>query len=95
MGKAKSIITENMSECWVCGSPNTQIHHICYGGANRKLSDRYGLVIPLCPYHHLDSREGVHFDNDLNMALRKLAQKKFEERYPDLSFRAIFGQNYL
>ena len=95
MGKTKSIIVECMDNCFVCGSPYVEIHHVIYGTANRKLSDKYGLVVPLCKEHHT-GRTGVHFKHDLDIHLKKLAQEKFEALYgANTSFREIFGRNYL
>ena len=95
MGKPKSIITDDMEHCFVCGSPNIQIHHGIYGTANRKLSDKYGLVIPLCQEHHTGSA-GIHFNKDFDIALKKLAQERFEAVYgANMRFVDVFGKNYL
>lgn len=50
--KQKSIIVDCMDNCFVCSSPYVEVHHIMYGTANRKLSDKYGLIVPLCQEHH-------------------------------------------
>ena len=95
MEKTKSIIVDCMDNCFVCGSPYVEIHHCIYGTANRKLSDEYGLVVPLCHEHHT-GRTGVHFNADLDLHLKKLAQEKFEALYgANKIFREIFGRNYL
>lgn len=95
MAKKKSIIVDSMDNCFVCGSPYVEIHHIMYGTANRKLSDRYGLVVPLCQEHHRGST-GVHFKRDLDLHLKKLAQEKFDALYgQNTSFMAVFGKNYI
>ena len=67
----------------------------CSWGLNRKWSEKYGLVVPLCYMHHNGSDAGVHFDKTLDTALKIMAQRKFEETYPELNFREIFGKNYL
>ena len=93
--KAKSIIVESMDNCFVCGSPYVEVHHIMYGTANRKLSDKYGLIIPLCQEHHR-GQTGVHFKRDLDIYLKKLAQEKYNSVYgTDRSFLEVFGKNYL
>jgi hypothetical protein len=39
---------------------------------------------------------GVHHGNkELDMKLKRMAQRRFEEVYPELSFLAVFGRNYL
>ena len=70
-------------------------HHAVYGNANRKLSEKYGLKVYLCHEHHTGSSQAVHLNNDIKQDLCKDAQKAFERHYPDLSFRLIFGINYL
>lgn len=92
---AKSIIVNCMDNCFVCGSPYTEVHHVIYGTANRKLSDKYGLIVPLCHEHHR-GRTGVHFNRDFDISLKKLAQEKFEWEYgATKSFLEVFGKNYL
>ena len=74
-----------------------QEHHVVYGTANRKLSEKYGLKVYLCPMHHLASgcKDAVHRNKDTKLFLCKEAQKAFERNYPTLSFNGIFGINYL
>lgn len=93
MAKIKSIITDDMEHCFVCGRPDVQIHHCIHGVANRKLADKYKLVVPLCMDHHT-GRNGIHFDKKFDEEMKKYAQRKFEETY-DEDFRAIFGKSYL
>lgn len=91
----KSIIQENKG-CWVCGTTqDIHEHHILYGTANRRLSEKYGLKVWLCGKHHNLSNEGVHFNKELDRRLKVLAQKRFEEEYPNESFLRIFGRNYI
>lgn len=73
----------------------TEEHHIFGGYANRRLSERYGLKVYLCPEHHRTSAEAVHKDKDINMRLKKLGQNAFNAYFPDKDFREIFGKNYL
>lgn len=91
-----SIIVEDLKHCLVCGTSfNIHIHHCIYGSANRKKSEKYGLIVPLCAKHHNMSNEGVHFNKELDMKLKQLAQKRFMEVYPDKNFLDIFKRNYL
>lgn len=95
MGKTKSIIVDRMDNCFVCGSPYVEVHHIMYGTANRKLSDKYGLIVPLCQEHHR-GQTGVHFKRSLDLHLKKLAQEKFNAVYgANKSFLEVFGKNYI
>ena len=90
----QSILVESMDYCIVCGRPHPHKHHV-FGASNRKWSEKYGLTVPLCYEHHNGSDKGVHFDKVLDKALKIMAQRKFEETYPEESFMRIFGRNYL
>lgn len=84
------------NECFVCHTPyGLECHHVIYGSANRKLSEKYGLKVNLCHEHHTGST-GVHFNKDMDAKLKKYAQERFEAVYgQNTSFREIFGKNYL
>ena len=92
---AKSII-QSEKECYVCGTTqNLHCHHICGGTANRKWSEKYGLKIWLCQYHHT-GQAGIHFNKDLDTQMKKLAQERFEAVYgQNISFRDVFGKNFI
>ncbi len=89
-------ILQNKKECYVCGNAAAlHSHHIFYGTANRKQSEKYGMKCWLCAYHHL-SDVGVHFDKNLDMHLKKKAQRKFEELHGTRKdFIRVFGKSYL
>lgn len=89
-----SIIQEDTRYCYVCGRPATEIHHCIFGTANRKLSDKYGLVVGLCYDHHRGNK-GVHQNRELDLMLKKTAQEAFEAHYPNIDFLAVFGRNYI
>ena len=89
-----SIIQKDTDYCYICGRYDTEIHHIFFGIGNRKLSDKYGLVVGLC-YNHHRGNEGVHFNRELDMELKRVGQKAFMEHYPERDFLAVFGRNYL
>lgn len=69
-------------------------HHI-FEAANRRWSEKYGLKIWLCPKHHNMSNEGVHFNKALNLQIKQIAQREFEDTYGHDKFMKIFGRNYL
>ena len=52
------------------------------------------MVVGLC-YHHHRGNKGVHFNRELDLELKKMAQRRFNEIYPDSDFLAVFGKNYL
>lgn len=89
-------IISNERKCLVCGtSYNLHRHHIYFGLANRKKSEEYGCWCYLCGRHHNMSSEGVHSNRQLDLKLKVMCQKRFEEVYQDLDFLKIFGRNYL
>lgn len=58
--KLESAFTDDMFECYECGSYDwIEIHHI-FGGCNRKHSEEYGYVLPLCHRCHNEPPKGVH-----------------------------------
>lgn len=82
--------------CWECGAAGTEEHHIFYGSANRKQSERYGLKVRLCCQHHRGHMKGVHgLNKDLDRRLKEAGQQAFEETYSREAFVKIFGKNYL
>lgn len=95
MGKHKSIMIKDMEHCMVCMKPFPEVHHVIFGNSNRKWSEKYGLVVPLCNEHHRGSDLSPHFNREFDLKLKQYAQERFEAEYPGLNFREIFGKNYL
>ena len=90
--------------CYLClhlendaSRKRTDEHHIFEGTGRRKLSEKYGLKVYLCPEHHNASPESVHMqpNGTADTFLKKRGQQAFERRFPELDFREIFGRNYL
>lgn len=94
MAYSKSIIQEDMDYCYVCGRYGTEIHHVFFGNANRKLSERYGCVVGLCAEHH-KGNTGVHQNKELDLTIKRVAQREFMNHNPNTDFLAVFGRNYL
>lgn len=94
--KAESLIS-NEHRCYICGTTtDIHCHHIFYGTANRKQSDKYGCWIYLCAYHHNMSDKGIHFNRELDLKIKKLCQEKWEAEYGNREqFRSVFGKSYL
>lgn len=80
-------------ECYVCGRRATETHHIFFG-PNRKNSEKYGLTVRLCHFCHNEPPYGVHFNKELDTALKQTAQKWFSEHYNE-DFMKIFGRSWL
>ena len=91
----KSIIQKNKDRCFLCGRQAQEEHHIMHGTANRKLSEKYGLKVYLCTDCHRIGKYAVHNNKETDIKLKIIAQRKFEEEWPRLSFLKIFGKNYL
>ena len=92
--RCRSNLQDDTDYCFICGRYGTEIHHVFFGNPNRKLSDKYGMVVGLC-YHHHRGNKGVHFNRELDLELKQMAQRRFNEIYPDSDFLAIFGRNYV
>lgn len=92
-----SIITDNLRVCYVCKRPKECLHEVFFGTANRQKSIEYGLVVPLCNYHHNFSDKGVHFNRELDLKLKKIGEKAFIDHYKSSveEFIRIFGKNYI
>ena len=81
--------------CVMCGSPNVEMHHVIYGTANRRISDEYGYVIPLCREHHT-GKYGIHHDKILDLRWKQEAQRDFERRHGTREdFIKVFGRSFL
>jgi len=98
----RSIIQEKDGTCYLCmilhgdyGQKTVQEHHVIFGTAGRKLSERYGLKVYLCLFHHTEGPEAVHNNAKNAKILKERAQKLFTERYPELDWMVIFGKNYM
>ena len=89
-------IIQSEKECYVCKTTfNLHEHHICFGTANRKKSEKYGLKVWLCCEHHTGNT-GVHQNRDLDLHLKKLAQEHFEAEIGTREyFRTVIGKSYL
>lgn len=70
-------------------------HHVMNGTRNKKHSEHYGLKVYLCVPHHREGDEAVHKKAETMRLLQRKAQEAFERKYPNLSFRDIFGKNCL
>ena len=90
----KSIIS-NQYECLICEQTFGLHKHHIFGGSNRKWSEEDGLWVYLCPKHHNMSDEGVHFDKDIDLKLKKLGQRTYEKTHTRGEFMARYGKNWL
>jgi len=83
-------------KCYVTGATTGLHKHHIFGGANRKLSEQYGLYMYLIPEYHNMSNAGVHFNREFDLRLKREAQVKFEQQYGNREkFIEVFGKSYL
>lgn len=68
-------------------------HHIYEGTGRRKLSEAYGLKVYLCRAHH--SLVHMEPNRGADLYLKKTGQRAFERIHPEVSFREVFGRNYI
>ena len=84
-------LMSNEKECLFCRTTqNLHVHHIYFGSANRKKSDEDGCWCYLCVNHHV-GRDGVHTHRSLDLMLKQLCQRQWEQIYGD---RAAFIKRY-
>lgn len=94
--RAPSIIQEKQ-ECFLTGDTRwLDCHHIYFGG-DRKTSDENGFWIWLRhDYHIADSHHKTpHNDRELDLALKRMCQLKYEETHTREEFMKLIGRNYL
>lgn len=97
---SRSILQKDRTYCYRCGANGVmdalQCHHI-FGGANRKLSEHYGLKVWLCGQQcHENGPESVHRNRKTDLALKEDGQRAFEQAHGTREdFRRIFGKSYL
>lgn len=91
---SKSLLS-TVKACYVCGCMGVHKHHVFYGTANRKLSEKYGCWVWLCPIHHNMSNEGVHFNRELDLQIKKKCQERWEqENGSRAEFIKVFGRSW-
>lgn len=95
MKRLFSVLTDDLQHCIITGDYNIEIHHV-FNGANRKLSEKYGFLVPLRPDWHNMSPYSIHMDQQFDDSLKRKAQGYYEEHYGSRDdFRRDFGKSYL
>lgn len=97
MKKLFSVLTDDLEHYFLTKSNVVAIHHIFYGTANRKLSEKRGFIVPLHPRWHTESNDAIHRGNkELDLKLKRLAQTYYEEHYGTRTdFIIEFGKSWL
>lgn len=92
---AKSIM-QAKKECYLTGNTwGLHKHHIYFGSGLRKVSDRNGFWCYLTADMHNMSNEGVHFNHELDLRLKRECQERYEESHSREEFMDLIGRNYL
>ena len=92
----KSIL-QNKKESYISGNTyNLEEHHIFFGTANRKISEKQGFKAWLTAEEHRGTY-GVHgkFGRNLDLKLKQDAQRKYEETHTREEFIKLIGKSYL
>ena len=95
----KSII-QSKNECFICKvnydvvTTNDLSEYLIFN-EYPKQSNRFGLKINLCPRHNDFNKYQEKFKNALELSLKQLAQKKFEETRNRKEFIKLFNKCYL
>ena len=89
-------IVQDKKECLVCKTESgLHKHHVFFGRGLREISDRHGFWVYLCGRHHNLSNEGVHFNKELDIEIKKLTQHVYEKTYTREEFMRLVGMNFL
>lgn len=79
----RSIMTDNLKECYYCGATdNIELHHCIHGNKhNRDLATRYHLLIGICSECHR-GKNGIHgkYGYEKDLKLQAEAQQAWENR---------------
>lgn len=95
MAHLTSVFTTDLKHCYITGSPDVHLHHI-FGASNKAHSEEYGFIVPLHPMLHNMSNRGVHFNRDLDLDFKRMAQRYFEEHHGSRTdFIKIFGKSWI
>ena len=97
----KSIIQEDREHCFICGGRANgdplDEHHV-YGGANRTISERYGLKVYL--HHnkcHIFGKQSVHQNAEVGKMVKQVVQERAMQYYNWTvdDFMRLIGKSYL
>lgn len=85
-----------MRSCFECGNNLVEKHHVFFGTGQRKISEKHGFKVDLCSKHHRGQPEGIHGGNrELDLKLKCMWQRKFEETRSREEFIKLIGRSYL
>ena len=101
---------QSVKECYLCRkdanalgylgeltSEGLDKHHVIYGTADRKLSEKTGLWVYLCKRHHNEYHGpfAVHYNRAVREDLCRDAERVYLETHSFDEWMGTFGKNYL
>jgi hypothetical protein len=96
----KTYITDYEKYCFLCGRPASEMHHLVYSGALRKLADDDGLFVPICRDCH-NQIHNIGIAGKLSKVVGQLVYELNENAHKgDIQdarekFRKRYGRSYL
>lgn len=95
--KVKEFSIMPQDDMWETERFSGSHRHEIFGGANRQISIKTGLIIFLTPKMHNMSNQGIHFNSEFMEYTHKIGQKAYMEHYNKTTEEFIkeFGKNYL
>ena len=91
----RSILQGEDRQCYFCLSPYVEYHHIYFGSALRKISDKHHFTVWLCHDHHTGTLDSVHRNRQMDLVLKQACQKKYEETHSREDFMRLIGRSYI
>ena len=91
---SKSIMYRSKEECFICRKQTAlEEHHVWHGTANRRLSDKDGLTVYLCPECH----RRLHDKGIADKSLMAIGQAYWMMQYEmtEDDFRKRYGRSLL
>lgn len=89
----KSIMTDDLEHCYLCGSDRSIQYHHVFGASNRRKATEDGLFVPLCMDCHI--KVHTEYSNRLNYTLKQRGQDAYEQICGSGSFLKRYGKSYL
>lgn len=103
-------IMQSVKECYLCRkdadllgyigdltSSGLDRHHVIFGTAGRKQSEKLGLWVYLCKKHHNEDHGAfaVHYNKTIREELCKDAERAYLREHTFEDWMSVFGKNWL
>lgn len=95
-GHSCSILQGKEKQCYLTGRTiGLHKHHIYFGNPLRAISDKHGFWVWLIPELHNASKDGVHFNRELDLKLKRECQAAYEREHSRDEFINLIGKSYI